>query len=90
VRTQQNEKIVCAVVNCSVCELVIELQLIVVTICQSPINSITHPNSVSNHITHDNIIQSLRLSATYHLQLVNGAWAVTFLEYTFYLKISIK
>jgi hypothetical protein len=35
--------------SCRACELAISLQLIVVTICESPINSITNTNAVFSH-----------------------------------------
>jgi hypothetical protein len=38
-----------AVVNCSACELVTALELLVVTIFKSPVNPITNPNPVCSH-----------------------------------------
>jgi hypothetical protein len=43
------EELVCAVVNCRVCELVISLWLLVVTFCGSSINPIINPNPIYSH-----------------------------------------
>jgi hypothetical protein len=45
------ENLMCAVVNCWMCELAIALKLLVITICRSPINPITNPNPVHSHLS---------------------------------------
>jgi hypothetical protein len=47
--TADREDLVSAVVNCRVCELVIVLELLVVTICECSINPIINPNPVCSH-----------------------------------------
>jgi hypothetical protein len=49
VKIQQTQKSVFAVVNRRVCELAIELQLLVVTIYKSSVNLNTNSNHVTNH-----------------------------------------
>jgi hypothetical protein len=41
----------CVVVNCRMSELVTALELLVITICESPINLITNPNPVHSHLS---------------------------------------
>jgi hypothetical protein len=49
-KTQQNEKTVCALVNCRLCELAIASYLLVVPICKYSINPFTNPDpSTVNH-----------------------------------------
>jgi NADH:ubiquinone oxidoreductase subunit H len=45
-----------AVVNCRAYELLITLQLLVVTICKGSTNPITNPDPVYSHYIRDNII----------------------------------
>jgi hypothetical protein len=47
--TEDWEDLVCAVVKCRVCELMIVLLLLVVTICKYSVNPITYPNPVYIH-----------------------------------------
>jgi hypothetical protein len=51
VKTADWEDLVCAAVNCGVCESVIVLWLLVVMICKCLINPITNPNPVYSHST---------------------------------------
>jgi hypothetical protein len=48
-KIQQTEDLVRAVMNCKVCELAIASELLVVTICKSPIDPITNPSPVYSH-----------------------------------------
>jgi hypothetical protein len=46
-----------AIVKSKVCELAVALELLVVTICKSQINHITHPNPVYSHtVSHDSML----------------------------------
>jgi hypothetical protein len=50
-----------AVVNYRVCELEIQLELLVVTIFKSPRNPISNPNLVYSHLPRDSIFASKRI-----------------------------
>jgi hypothetical protein len=58
---QQSEKTLRAIVKCRACELTIELELLVVTFCNSSVHSISNPNPVYIHLSCNNIKREERL-----------------------------
>jgi hypothetical protein len=59
-----------AIVNCKVCELAIQLELLVVTIFKSQINPISNPNLVYSHIPRDSIFASKSIKESKNVKIV--------------------